>query len=155
MLTVLLSVWTFGLSHSAGKYVGSRPITIKKATTEVRAVEIGEKKARKLESEAKARAKSGVQKSGKGLGSAANYKGLGPSACESPLAMIPSTLKADEPFQISDVRYLYMLMSNNGELFCAAWLYVTSFSLSQIMLTLQPDLPLLLGKLVPIRLLMQ
>jgi len=63
-----------------GKYVGSRPITIKKATTEVRAVEIGEKKARKLEEEAKKRAKSGVQKSGKGLGSAANYKGLGPSA---------------------------------------------------------------------------
>ena len=91
-----------GLTVCPGKYVGSRPITIKKATTEVRAVEIGEKKARKLETEAKARAKSGVQKSGKGLGSAANYKGLGPSACELYSAIVSLTLGLNIRF--TDIR---------------------------------------------------
>ena len=73
------AVWTDAI---VGKYVGSRPITIKKATTGVEAVNIGEKKAKKIEKEAKEKAKSGVQRSGKGLGSAANYKGLGPAACK-------------------------------------------------------------------------
>lgn len=106
------------LTLRLGKYVGSRPITIKKATTEVRAVEIGEKKARKLETEAKARAKSGVQKSGKGLGSAANYKGLGPSACESDSVIVYLTYELIGNSQISDVRYLYLCWAN-GELLCA------------------------------------
>ena len=46
----------------AGKYVGSRPITIKKATTAVAAVNIGAKKALKLEKEAKERATAGGPK---------------------------------------------------------------------------------------------
>jgi hypothetical protein len=48
------------LTPSSGKYVGSRPIQIKKATAGVAAVDIGEKKAKKLEKDLKKRLKEGT-----------------------------------------------------------------------------------------------
>lgn len=58
-----------------GKYVGSRPITIKKATTQVRAVEIGDKKAKKLEADMKKRHKEGGLRSQRGGGVQAGHGG--------------------------------------------------------------------------------
>jgi hypothetical protein len=47
-----------------GKYVGSRPVKIEKATTKVGAVTIGDKKAKELERRLKTSAKKGINKPG-------------------------------------------------------------------------------------------
>ena len=50
------------VERRTGKYVGSRPVKISKATTKVGAVEIGDKKAKELEKRLKTQAKRGIAK---------------------------------------------------------------------------------------------
>lgn len=68
------------LTRRTGKYVGSRPVKISKATTKVGAVQIGDSKAKDLERRLKTQAKKGINRPGQILpGRSGSVRS--PSAC--------------------------------------------------------------------------
>ena len=48
-----LSIWSWTNTICAGKYVGNRPVRLRKADNNIRPVEIGHKKAKQLEKDLK------------------------------------------------------------------------------------------------------